>query len=282
MEINSPAQQHEYRIIGLSRSGNHAIINWIIRQIKGRYLFLNCTEPKFNPFLTSRPLNDSGNTYETNLPNFFLKQEQSGIFSEKDYLLYNHEDCFLGSMNKKENRDSRENWVGKSEVQKDILLLRDPFNLMASRIKAGLVRGHYTHHGAKPISLLTLKRLYKQHAREFLGGKNYLRNKVIINFNLWSTDKSYRQTVAEQLNIPFSDQGFKEIKKVAGGSSFDGVRYSGNAHRMKLLERWKSYADDPTFWHFFDDEMLTLTEKIFGRIPPLTYFFEQTTELAEV
>lgn len=270
-EVLEIVQKKEFRLVGLSRSGNHAIINWIINQLHGSYCFLNCTEPKHNPFFTARPLSENGKSYQTNILNFNLKKEQQHQFSEKDTLLYNHEDCFLGPFNTKKQQEEREKWVGASQEKKDILILRDPFNLFASRIKAGLIRGHYTHHGAKPISLLTLKRIYKQHAREFLKEKNYLKNKVCVSFNSWTTDEGYRRRFAEELGISFSDKGFREVSSVAGGSSFDGTRLSGNANKMELSNRWKKYALEEEYWALFDQELLELTQKIFGNIPPLQY-----------
>ncbi|MEX0649293.1 MAG: hypothetical protein WEA56_00115 [Balneolaceae bacterium] len=261
----------EFRFIGMSRSGNHAIINWVIHQLNGMYCFLNCAEPKQNPFVTARPLNEGGLTYKTNIPSFDLQREQKGEFSEKDYLLYSYEDCFLGPLSHRDFRKNRDRWIGKTSVGKNLLILRDPFNLFASRIKSNLLLGHYTH-GTKPISPLTLKRIYKQHAAEFLGERNYLKNKVPVSFNSWASDTGYRKKLTEQLGIPFSDKGFEKVSKVAGGSSFDGMKHSGNANRMNLHSRWKEFSAEEKYWNLFDDELIELTRKIFGNIPPVKYY----------
>lgn len=266
--------RNELRIVGLSRSGNHAVINWIISQLQGSYCFLNCTEPKHNPFLTARPWNDKEEVFQTNISDFNLQKEQVGEFSEKNHLLYSHEDCFLGSLNKKSFLDNRKQWIGPSELQRDILIVRDPFNLFASRIKSGLILGHYTHHGTRPISTLTLKRIYKQHAGEFLGRRKAMKNKVGINFNVWASKKEYRWQIAEKLNIPFTDVGFTEVPGVAGGSSFDGTRLSGQAHKMNLNDRWKKFASDESFWELFDPEIVELSIEIFGETAPASYYRE--------
>ncbi len=261
---NKYIQQQEFRILGLSRSGNHAIINWLINQIEGKYLFLNCTEPKFNPFDTSRPLDNEGRSFLTNLEGYDLQEEQKGRFFRKDYLIYNHEDCFLGPVNRASQKKKMEKWLGSSRVQRDILILRDPFNLFASRMKAGLINGHYTHHGVRPITTATLLRIYKQHAREFLGEKHYLQNKVLINFNMWCSDKSYRRQLCRELRVPFHDTGFEQVPSVAGGSSFDGTDFSGSSHRMALFDRWRQFATEQQYWSLFDDEVARLAERIFG------------------
>lgn len=266
---NEYTQQREIRFTGLSRSGNHAIINWVINQLEGSYCFLNCTEPKHNPFLTARPLNKAGDVLQTNLANFDLQAEQKGNFSRKKHLLYSHEDCFLGPLQHKTFRENHDLWMGKSATFNDVLILRDPFNLFASRKKSGLMTGHYTHHGVRPISISILKRIYKQHAREFLGEKNLLKNKIVINYNRWTSSLEYRQQLAQQLEVPFTDSGFETVAAVAGGSSFDGTQLSGKASSMKLHSRWERYADNENFWELFDDEIMELSVKIFGPILPM-------------
>ncbi|MGB7785066.1 MAG: hypothetical protein WBL27_03095 [Salinimicrobium sp.] len=273
-------QQREIRFTGLSRSGNHAIINWVIKQLNGSYCFLNCTEPKHNPYLSARPLNRAGDVLETNIGDLDLQAEQQGNFSKKSHLLYSHEDCFLGPLHHKVFRTNHNSWVGKSEKFNDVLILRDPFNLFASRIKSGLIAGHYTHHGARPISLITLRRIYKQHARAFLGDRNFLRNKILINYNLWASSAEYRRQLAQELEINFSDEGFEEVAQVAGGSSFDGIKLSGKASSMKLHSRWESYAEKEHFWDLFDDELVELSSRIFGEIAPIEFYRENFSKNA--
>lgn len=255
----------------MSRSGNHAVINWVLHQLNGSYCFLNCAEPKHNPFTTARPLTSDGKTYDTNIKSFDLEQEQQGNFADKDYLIYSYEDCFLGSVNHPIFKKNRDSWVGRAESKKNLLILRDPFNLFASRIKSNLLLGHYSH-GAKPISPYTLKRIYKQHAKEFLGEKNYLKDKLPVNFNSWASSLQYRENITKQLEIPFSDKGFQKVSKAAGGSSFDGLKYSGKAKRMNLHGRWEEYAADERYWELFDDELVDFALNIFGEIPPVQFY----------
>lgn len=269
---NAPTQEREIRFTGLSRSGNHAIINWVIKQLNGSYCFLNCTEPKRNPYYTARPLNESGKVLETNLENFNLAAEQNGNFDKKNYLLYSHEDCFLGPLQHKVFKNDHDSWVGKTQKFNDVLILRDPFNLFASRIKSGFIDGDHTPPKAQQVSTLTLKRIYKQHARAFIGEKNLLKNKVTINYNRWAASPEYRREVAKHLQILFTDRGFEEVAQVAGGSSFDGIQLSGNASAMKLNSRWEQYAEKEEFWELFDDELVELSSRIFGNIAPVEYY----------
>jgi hypothetical protein len=133
-----PVQEKEMCIVGLSRSGNHAVINWLLNQLQEPYLFLNCAEPKTNPFDTARPLNEAGRTFSTNIEDFNYDAEKTATAPKRQVLLYNYEDSFLGPLGKKAERQKMQQWVGPSGLRKEILILRDPFNLFASRIKAGL------------------------------------------------------------------------------------------------------------------------------------------------
>ena len=257
----------EFRITGISRSGNHAIINWILAHIQDKeFCFLNCTEPKFNPFETCRPLGPEEKGWHTNISGLDVSQEVKGNFIWKDYLLYSHEDSFLGPLVHPGFRKKREQWVGRARSKKDILIIRDPLNLFASRRKAGFLLGHEIHSGHKPMSVNSIRRIYKQHAKEVLGRSNFLKDKIIINFNLWVKNKDYRNAIVQQLGLEeHTDEGMRTVSRVAGGSSFDGTSISASELHRRLEERWKEYAEEPDFREIFDEELIDLTIQIFGK-----------------
>ena len=242
----------------MSRSGNHALANWILQQARGRTCFLNCAEPRTNPFLSARPLDDDGRVALASYQPFRLSDEQQGKLSGKDLLLFTHEDCFLGMFSNGEPFESRhDEWVGASRRRVDLLLLRDPFNLFASRISGSLRNG----------ASVTAFRIWKQHAREFLGKRRHLRgDRVLVNYNRWVQDPAYRRNVAEALDLEFSDAGRLEVPAVGAGSSFDGCRFDGNAAAMPVLERWKWLQQRQDYLCNFDPDVVDLAERIFGDV----------------
>lgn len=263
--------EHELRVIGMSRSGNHAVINWITNQVRGRACFLNCTEGKHNPFHTARPMED-GRSYETNDPSFDLASEQQGRLSPKDYLIFSHEDSFLANACSEIFEQQHDAWVGPSRRRYDVLVLRDPFNLFASRRWAGV----------DEVSPATALRIWKQHAREFLGKTRRLRHRrVLISYNHWFADREYRRAIAGQLGLCFTDQGLERVACCNGGSSFDGLRYDGRAGQMKVLERWRYFASIPEFWGLFDRQTLRLSRQIFGPAPHIEAMLEQNAFAGE-
>lgn len=246
----------ELRVVGMSRSGNHAIINWMLQQAPGRYCFLNCCEPKTNPFHSARPT-ASGEVVEVNYQPFDLAAERAGCFSPKEWLVHSYEDCFLGMVHHRVFEQHHDEWVGASARRRDVLILRDPFNLFASRLQRS--QGSITHG--------TNKRIWLQHAREFLGRRRYLpKNRLAISYNRWVVDCGYRRSIAEALGLRFTDAGFETVVATAGGSSFDGLRYNGRASQMKVFERWKSHADEPRYRSLFNEEIVALSHEIFGSI----------------
>lgn len=249
--------QREIRVVGLSRSGNHAIINWLLAQMQGRTCFLNCVQPKENPFATTRE-SVAGKGVTCNYKPFDLRREMRGEFSAKDWLIYSYEDCFITMVCNQAWESLHDQYVGESKTRTDVVILRDPFNLFASRLRS-------SYSGVTPG---TAVRIWKQHAKQVLGQRKlFTQPHVAVLYNRWVTDESYRRDLAEQLGLRFSDAGLRRVAATGGGSSFDGLRFDGQAQRMSVLDRWQHYIDDPAYCEMFDAETLELAEAIFGELP---------------
>jgi len=99
-------------------------------------------------------------------------------------------------------------------------------------------------------------------------------NKIVINYNQWFIDVDYRQQLAKQLNVKFSDAGFNDVKGQGGGSSFDGIAFRGKAAEMDILNRWKVFADQPQYQKLIDNtELQDYSKRIFGHIPGTERYF---------
>jgi hypothetical protein len=248
----------ELRVIGMSRSGNHAIIDWILGQADGRTCFLNCAEPKHDPFSSARPISEHEECFRANYPEFDLEAEARGELTAKDLLLYSYEDVFLGGLARADVEARHDAQVGRSGRRIDVLILRDPFNLFASRRAAAFA----------PLAPETWVRIWCQHAREFVGDRRHLRNeRVMLSYNRWVADRDYRRDIAGALGLRFDDAPARAVARTGGGSSFDGVRYHGRAHRMPVLERWRAFLDDPDYLALLTPEVLALSERVFGPPP---------------
>lgn len=135
-----------------------------------------------------------------------------------------------------------------------MLILRDPFNLFASRWRS-------IHPEIGDAAAL---RMWKQHARAALNPRKGLQHDpVVVLYNNWFLDSDYRRQLADRLALPFSDAGLQRVSHCGGGSSFDARRYDGRAQQMPVLQRWQAYADDPRFRTLFDAQTLDLAEQLF-------------------
>lgn len=249
--------RNELRIIGMSRSGNHALIQWILGQLHGRYCFLNCCEGKSNPFATARPMDD-GRRCLTNLQAFDLEREQAGEHQPKDWLLFSHEDNYLRNACSRELEREHDRWLGPSQRRVDVLLLRDPFNLFASRLRQDHAR----------IGDKVAVQMWKQHARQFLDGAKQLRHApVLVRYNRWVADAAYRRELADALGLEFCDAAIGRVPSCAGGSSFDGLKYDGRAARMDVFGRWRHFVADARYRRCFDSQVLAMSRAIFGAMP---------------
>ncbi|MDJ0660166.1 MAG: hypothetical protein QNJ42_11850 [Crocosphaera sp.] len=247
--------ESEIRLIGLQRTGNHGITNWIIKQYGDvNIAYLNAVRPQYNPY----------RLYYNNFPNNRFKKDAFGQFSKKDLLFYSYEDRRLERIMDQDFEKKHDLYLGKSANRYDVLILRDPFNLFASRLKMMDDQGKKT----RLIEKSSIN-LWISYAKEFLGETDYLnQKKVFINYNQWFCDQAYRKNISKQLDLEFSDIGLEKVKGQGGGSSFDKQNLSGKATEMKVLERWQNFKDDPRFIKIFENEQLWhYSDQIFGKIP---------------
>nr|WP_293093744.1 hypothetical protein [Okeania sp. SIO2F4] len=148
----------------MRRTGNHAIINWMRKRHHGEVWHLNKVPVKRNPYRF---------LYE-HYPQEKLRREASGDFLKKDCLIYSYEDYELEQIASQSFENKHDIYLGKSAVRYDVLILRDPFNLMASRLK----KDYMTVRNKNK----TIVDLWIFYAQEYLGETQYLKNnKVVCN-----------------------------------------------------------------------------------------------------
>lgn len=258
---SSVINKKELRIIGLRRVGNHAIVEWIKAQVNGKIEHLNNLEVRCNPYRHKFEHIIDFHPEHANWAFKHYKPLAKGKFIATDCLICGYEDHDLASISDPIIERLHDVYLGKSNKRFDIIIMRDPFNLFASRLKSGMVNVR--------SKKLTAVDLWIQYAREFLNETNYLKhNKICINYNRWFADLEYRKQLANQLEIKFSDAGMDRVVSLGGGSSFDGQYMDGAASGMAVLDRWKNFLDDPDYRRIFKNQtLLEYSKKIFGGIP---------------
>ena len=202
------------------------MINWILSQCNGSYAFYNDTAPS--------------------APYAMLPDQARGDFDALDYAVLSYEDRFLPVFKSPRIYPNGKGRLPKVGQSINILLMRDPFNLLASRYKSSLVSERKTSH----FTALGSAQLYLSYAREYVGSSAFLgADAVPVSYNEWFYDKAYRQKLASQLSLPYSERGMNRVAHHGGGSSFQGT--SCAASELQVFSRWAAFRDDPVFQSLF-------------------------------
>tara|TARA_Y100000588_G_scaffold310177_1_gene335560 strand:+ start:883 stop:1782 length:900 start_codon:yes stop_codon:yes gene_type:complete len=250
----------------MKRSGNHAIASWLICQ-------MDCVKYHNHP--------DSPFYISIDRPSpreeYFIKVSDGHIAWKKETKLnipysaslkkftdyYSIENILPSTISKFDIQELKKRKVGFELSNYDvILILRDPFNLIASRLQNQRKNKSY---------VLEVPELWKKYAQEFLGQTNYLSKfpKIInINYNHWFSSIEYRRSISNQLGLKFTDKGLNIVSKYGSGSSFEKLDLDGKAQNMEVLYRWDTFKNDEKYLSMFqDNELLDLHEEIFGETP---------------
>lgn len=256
--------QKEMRVVGMRRTGNHALLSWIEQQQPGETRHLNNVAAGKNPY---RYKSDNLRRYHPEHRDMseVYRRQAKGAFIKRDCLISSYEDWSLAQITHPRFERNRSLYLGKSAKCFDVIILRDPFNLFASRFKKKAKNFLATK--AKNLSMVDM---WLEYAKEFVGESQYLQrqNLVCISYNHWFLDQAYRRELAAQLDLPFSDAGLSKVPTFGGGSSFDGTRLSGQATSMDVTNRWRHFEDDLAFRQFFqNEEIWHYSQQIFGDLP---------------
>jgi len=237
----------KYRIFGIRRSGNHAIINWLRYKSYGSLIHFNDCHIQNN---------------HTNDRNIFFYNNKKHIFSiirlnnnkRKNIKLDNlikkkeHTDfCIISYENKYVNSKFNDNVY--SDFKKDIIILRDPYNLLASILK----------HPKLHLNIKEFQELWMHYAEKFIETNNFIK----INYNNWFTNNKYRNDISKKLNLNTNDEGKNIVSHHGSGSSFDKQNFNQKAQQMDVLNRWRVFQKDKVFLSYLNKDIINLSQKLF-------------------
>ena len=187
-----------------------------------------------------------------------------------DCVIYSYEDRILNIINHHNYYPQKNIYATNVEKRFDVIILRNPFNVFASRMKHGTVSCSMSTY----ISGLNLSQLWITYANEFLSKTNHLENILVpINYDLWCASAEYREKIAGLLELKFTDEGFNDITSYGQGSSFDGTHYNSKANMMTTDSRWQAFANNPAYINLFTDKLITdLTLEIYQPDSELNQF----------
>ena len=150
-----------------------------------------------------------------------------------------------------------------------ILLIRDPLNMFASRIR--MTEGLHDAGGTEREELYfrSSVSLWKSHAREFLGDTCHLPGHVGIYFDSWLGDSGYRAGIAARLGLVPNEAALGIVPPHGGGSSFEGMAPLGEDAVERRLSRHSQLREDEQglFARILDDEeLIALRARVLERV----------------
>ncbi len=268
--------QLQIQLFGLRRSGNHAVIGWIMEQASGTKLHLNnigdnladpyrafasavvTGPPKGKVFRRRTLLRMLGIDGET-LDDRKFYNSTPGVnrtylkSMQKELLLLSYEDIDLRSPCVQEFLAGTEKHVGNSDWVHTALILRDPFNHFASLLKKGFLN---------PATAAFYVDRWKQYAREFANESTGLGRPLIsINYNSWVQDGEYRRQLAQRLGFDGTVDSYKQVPSFGEGSSFQPGAKS--ADELDVFDRWRQFIGNQQYQQLFDEESVELAMRIF-------------------
>ena len=245
---------YTYHVWGIRRSGNHAIIGWILKHVGAPFIHFNDIQDPRNP-LTPGGVSVSGVPawrYKRGLLRkirYYFPARNRATFAGSDPSVDYEGLAALSGLSCRvfSYEDKRVTLAGEAldvalpgETRRSVLLLRDPFNLFASLLKAGCFSGQ----------LDELPALYASHAEAFMHQE--ATGLICINYNEWFQDASYRISIAHRLGFDADGSPYDDIPSNGGGSSFSGRDYRGQASQMDVFGRWRHVAERADFQRLID------------------------------
>jgi hypothetical protein len=245
-------------MFGIKRSGNNALIMYVMGHFDPQTNFVLMSNTDFS----FRSRTGRGGPFQFWEKVALLESRNKGI---DKYLMVTTENYDLAEIRRRDddkkycfNKDRH--WYvedfGTTHFARAayyILLLRSPHNNLASIMEKGWF--HIVPNFAD---------LWVRYAREAVGETDYLYDMIPCLFDKWFTYPDYRRELSEELGLDHNDSGLNRIRP-GRKSSFDDNKYSREAQKMKVLDRWKVYRKNEAYLKVLrNDELIDLTERLFG------------------
>lgn len=235
-------------LFGMRRSGNHLAINWILGQVPGCAVFYNNIRQKVHPF-------DVGmREFRVRFPNTRPK------------IILSYEDLTAAEIMEGPLPEFLADRVSRHDVRVQTgVILRDPYNLFASRLKK------WPERFATDTDIRRQQELYNSHAELALSPVSVFGDAPVVPilYNPLVADPAYREKLSHKLYIRSGSMGLDEVPLYGHGSSFDGYQTQGADVRAGVFDRWRSSSNDPKFRAVTADKHVQKTAlTLFNMGPP--------------
>lgn len=240
------------RVFGMRRAGNHAVINWLLRNAPSKNsLFLNNCAVGRSPFKTFKTLELNGQRRvpkadQQALPDFATEAGNGAT------LLISYEDQMPLPQDGARPISSD---LNTADITHDIIIYRSFLNWSASLLRKLSNNPAYTQ-ANRTIIMLRAIEMYSR-ALELIAAPDQL-GLIAICYDDWQALAPYRNSVLDRLGFPQRDDSLGEVQVYGGGSSFQPE--TDVAAELGTNCRWSQMAQDPGFlvvlWLAAQDQVL--------------------------
>ena len=219
-------------VFGMRRAGNHAIINWLLRNPPANStgtIFMNNCGLRRSPFDSHKSLEVNGKRRGRTIK--YLPKAGAApmvVISYEDRPPPDPED----------NKTIPPGF-DISQIDHNIIVFRSFLNWSASLLKKLRINSDYTAVSRGRIMLSSIERYGQMLAR--LQSPGF----VGICYDPWVISQGYRADVLKQLGLPVSDNTLGDMQRYGGGSSFpDKVLPDQD---MESHKRWVHMVEDSEY-----------------------------------
>lgn len=212
----------------MKRSGNHVVINWMAGC--GRFFHINNALPVSYELSESRHF-----SYPVSMARVMARKRIKRIRS-----MGLRPATYLISVEDMPISVPLFDTQGEST---NILLVRDPENLFASRIKKASAKHRAAYPRKNDATMQRAISVWLEHADELLAKTEHLQMCIGIFFDRWVCDPEYRKLIAARLGVACGEAPISQRAKEGDGSSFGGQKTVGPSEVGNLLKRRRLLND---------------------------------------
>lgn len=251
-----------FRVFGMRRSGNHAIIHWLQRNsANGHALFLNNCKRGKNPLEHFATLEIDGER----APERKARRDMPSVCArvgDGAMLVMSYEDC--SPLELAPGR-AISGAFDEGALDADIYIYRSFLNWLASLTKKLSINDNYTEADRGAI-LMRAMAVYTRMLQQVSDADSL--GIVPVCYDDWVERDAYRATVLGALHLPQRDNSRGEVQRYGGGSSFQ--KEAGSVDDLKTSQRWQQmsgYASYQAILHLAarDDALVKAVSRFFPR-----------------
>ncbi len=221
IKINGMKIDVEVRIISPRRSGHHAVEYWLMKQFNGSIFWCG------------------SRSYGSDFVSYLSQFEPKLYIDSRGNKNKNLFSVFINYGDKLYEGVKEFSPAQRTNKRYDIIVIRDPYNTLASRIYHELPKKI-----TKSKHIKVFVDNWKKYARTILNknGRYYS-----VNFNKWFIDIDYRKTIISWFpELTFTDEGKENImipnRNINDpGSIATRKKWDGRASQLDVLNRYKNF-----------------------------------------